>query len=261
MSSYFTPAMKLMSTNLVFSIANLLNIYINNMSENNYDEIDIVKNREQLENGIRMILDAYESKGVIYENDIKVLLEEAEQKDERIKELEGIVDKLTKEKDYWKNKCLNSNSNISKNNVEYMNNYPKVNLSESSVDYKRTDDIIKRLDDEIERKVGIASNTTFRSNYNNYNTATNMQPKSKSIKHSYEEDKNFKIQQYNKSTKFFNDCKTSLSTEAYSQFVTLLKQYNTNQINIHELYKMIKHTFSSFPKLINDFKCIFLTNN
>ncbi len=230
------------------------------MSENNYDEIDIVKNREQLETGIQMILDAYESKGVIYENDIKVLLEEAEQKDERIKELEGIVDKLNKERDYWKNKCMNSNSNI-KANAEHMNSYPRVNLSESSVDYKRTDDLIKRLDNEIDRKVGIGGNTTFRSNFNSYNNSGNVNIQSKSSKNSYEEDKNIKIQQYNQSTKFFNECRASLSTEEYSQFVTLLKQYNTNQINIHELYKMIKHTFKSFPKLINDFKCIFMTNN
>ncbi len=130
------------------------------MSENNFnesfnnDEIDIAKNKEQLEYGIKLIIDAYENKGIIYENDIKILLEESEQKDNKIRELFSAIQELTKERDFYKNNFEKYAEDNRKNsdNFKRMNKrkkeiQTKINLSDSSYENHEAENLKTKIID------------------------------------------------------------------------------------------------------------------
>ncbi len=134
------------------------------MSENNFnessnnEEIDIAKNKEQLEYGIKLIIDAYENKGAIYENDIKILLEENEQKDLKIKELLSYVEEITKERDYFKNKYNKLNEEhkkIANKKIKNKDFHIKINNeSDESIEKNVTENLRTRinLNTEINKK-------------------------------------------------------------------------------------------------------------
>jgi hypothetical protein len=133
------------------------------MSEINFNEsinnedIDIAKNKEQLEYGIKLIIDAYENKGVIYENDIKILLEENEQKDMKIRELMGVLEELTKERDFYKNNyekqnqdnrsILNIPRKVNRNKIQ-----ANINLYDSSIENEIAENVKTRVNDINEER-------------------------------------------------------------------------------------------------------------
>ena len=87
----------------------------NNINESeNKIELDIIRNKEQMEYGIKLIISAYENKGIIYENDIKLLLEEVNNKENIIKELLVNLDKVCKERDFYKSSYEQSNEDNKK---------------------------------------------------------------------------------------------------------------------------------------------------
>ena len=72
-----------------------------------------------------------------------------------------------------------------------------------------------------------------------------------------EDDKIDKTRQYNLSTKFFSECRNTLSSEEYLNLIEILKLYNSDKIGKENTLDKIQDMLKSHDKLCKDFKSIF----
>ena len=237
----------------------------------------------QFNNGIKMIVSAYETQTNLLSNEISMLNAELEKKNEKIAEMEELCASLLKEKSDFESKIyiLNSEnaklnhkiemlisenkdlkkvkekiiSTIEKNNSKTLErefSQPNILLykSKSRSNIRNGSDFDELINNTTVRKTKLVKNTLANSLKKNWNKnlssmmpINNKQP-SQSARSSFSETYSLNSNYGNSSSDFFKKCRCIMQSEEYNKMIEVVRMFNAKKISKEETYRNISDILS-----------------